>query len=113
MLRENSIPRACKHILACFRELEPDPSWPLWFSVYLRLGYKSLPTQKWAVAKFGDTEFLYSSANPEWGNVFCRSKNEEVKYGYSINEDRWSYGKKPPFSENLSKLIIGLSNSNE
>jgi len=112
-LPEGTIPRACKHILACFRQINADPSWTSWFRAYLKLGYKSYPNQRWAVAEIDNNQFLYSSANPEWGNVFCKMKGEDFKFGFSIFESRWSYGKKPPAADELAELIVFISNNHE
>lgn len=105
----NRIPRFCKHVLACFRSVPREPKWPDWFNAYLDLGYKSYPDQKWRITKIKGTSFLYSSANPEWGNVYCKIKNESFRYGYSVMEARWAYRKIPPSSVVLSQLIERLS----
>jgi hypothetical protein len=102
--------RCCKHIIQGYSQVRSSKGWPSWLDAFLENGFfRTHPKQEWTVVKSGTTNYLVSSANPEWANVYAKIDGENVKYGYSIDEDRWSYGNKPNDANTLAKAIRKIS----
>jgi hypothetical protein len=102
--------RCCKHIIEAYSQVRPSKGWPSWLDSFLENGhFRTHPQQEWAVVNCGGSNFLVSSANPEWGNVYAKIDNENLKYGYSINDDRWSYSDEPQDATKLARAIRKLS----
>lgn len=108
---EGSIPRCCKHIMQGYSELRPAIGWPSWLEPFLETGFRPLPSQKWAVLRCEYFTALVSSASPEWGNVYMLVDGESCKYGYSIDDERWSYGTAPKLANEFVKLIRRLTDT--
>ncbi len=108
-LPEGHISRCCKHVMQAYSEVRPETGWPSWLESFLEAGFRPQPAQKWQVYKSDIGAYLVSSAHPAWGNVYARFDHEVERFGYSIDEDRWSYGKEPVEGAILAELVRNLS----
>lgn len=104
------ISRCCKHIMQSYSEIRPSTGWPSWLESLLEAGFKPYPAQAWQVYKSPSGIHLICSAHPTWGNVYSRIGDKPERYGYSIDEDRWSYGKEPIDAGPLARIVCSLSN---
>ena len=100
------ISRCCKHLMQGYSEIRPTSGWPNWLETFLEAGFRPYPKQELEVYRAATGAFLVSSANPEWGNVYG---DENAKYGYNIEQDRWSYGSEPDEAERLRNVIVRIS----
>ncbi len=103
------ISRCCKHIMQAYSEIRPSNGWPSWLDPFLEAGFRPNPKQEWNVCKSTNCNYLVSSANRGWGNVYALINDQTEKYGYNIDEDRWSYGNEPDSAEVLAQAIRELS----
>lgn len=103
------ISRCCKHIMQAFSEVRPSNGWPSWLDPFIEAGFRPLPNQEWNVCHSTNRNYLVSSANREWANVYARVGDDGEKYGYNIVEDRWSYGNEPADAVTLTETIQKLS----
>ncbi|QDV23449.1 hypothetical protein [Aureliella helgolandensis] len=103
------ISRCCKHIMQGYAEIRPSSGWPSWLEPFLEAGFRPHPEQEWCVVEVSTCNYLVSSASPEWGNVYARIDGVSEKYGFSIDEHRWSYGKEPAEPASLANAIRRLS----
>ena len=101
--------RCCKHVLQALNQVRPKHGWPSWLDAFIEMGYRPHPRQKWAVIKVGKDLALISSAPEEWANVYLNNGSENQKFGYSILEDRWSYGIEPPYAGQVAASILKLT----
>lgn len=99
------ISRCCKHIMGAYATTRPSGGWPSWLDSLLEGGFRPFPKQRWKVIQIANTDALVSSPEPTWGNLYVRIGDESKRYGYSINEDRWSYGMVPPDAAVAEKAI--------
>ncbi len=105
------ISRCCKHIMQGYSEIRPKSGWPSWLEPFLEAGFRPFPDQEWAVHKVNNCNYLVSSAHPEWGNVYAGIDGDSLKYGYSIFDERWSYGNEPDDAATLARAVCSISNS--
>lgn len=108
-LPSGHISRCCKHIMQAYAEVRPPDGWPSWLDPFFEAGFRPLPSQQWSVFKTPAGNYLVSSENRSWGNVYASSGGNNQKYGYNVDEDRWSYGNEPPEAEMLASGIRKLS----
>ena len=108
-LPKGDLSRCCKHVLQAFAQVRPKDGWTGWLDSFLELGIRPHPKTKWAVVKPGKDFVLISSAPQEWANVFLYSGSENERFGYSVNDSRWSYGTPP---KNAAKLVAAIHKLN-
>ncbi len=101
--------RCCKHIMQAYAEVRPANGWPYWLDAFLESGFRPHPDQNWQVYSSQIGTYLVSSACPSWGNVYTIINGKSEKYGYSIDEERWSYGKQPEEAKVLARIVYSLS----
>ena len=78
---------------------------------FLEAGFQPLPNQSWAVVESDKGNYLVSSADPDWANVYAQIDDEDKKYGYHVSERRWAYDIVPNDALALIETIDHLSNS--
>jgi len=89
--------------------IETDAGWPSWLDSLLEAGFRPLPNQKWAVAQLGEHNYLASSADPDWGNIYAQVDGEDLKYSYHLTEKRWAYDSVPQDAKSLIATVNELS----
>ena len=110
-LPEGHISRCCEHIMQGYSQIRPDDGWPSWLDSLLEAGFRPLPDQSWAIVESDACNFLVSSADPDWGNVYANIDRENQKYSYHILEKRWAYDIVPNDALALIETIDHLTNS--
>ena len=100
-----SLTRCCKHILTAFIQIEPDCGWPGWLGAFFNSGWPPHPHQSWSVLSLGRSYALISSPAKGWANAFVKGNEGYDRFGYNIEERRWSYGIAPPGCRAIAKLL--------
>ena len=108
-LPEGHISRCCQHIIQGYSQIRPDAGWPSWLDSFLEAGFRPLPDQSWAIVESNECNYLVSSADPDWGNVYAKIDGENQKFGYHISEKRWAYDVVPDDAQSLIETIDHLS----
>lgn len=108
-LPRGDLTRCCKHVLQAFAQVRPKDGWTGWLDSFLELGIRPHPKTKWAVVTPANDFVLISSAPQEWANVYLNSELANERFGYSVIEERWSYGTVP---KNASKLVATIRKLN-
>ncbi len=103
------ISRCCEHIMLGYSQIRPDDGWPSWLDSLLEAGFRPLPNQKWTVVQLGGRNYLVSSADPNWGNIYAQVDGEDLKYSYHLTEKRWAYDSVPQDAEALIETVCKLS----
>ena len=103
------ISRCCKHIIQGYSQIRPDDGWPSWLDSFLEAGFRPLPNQSWAIVESDKCNYLVSSADPDWGNVYAKIDGENQKYGYHVLEKRWAYDIVPDDALTLIETIHHLT----
>lgn len=98
--------RCCKHILEAYAQIEPKTGYPSWMGAFIDEAWKPHPKQDWKVVEIDSSPVLFSSAPKEWSNVFALNDGNYERFGYSVTDDRWSYGISPPNSETIAAEIL-------
>jgi hypothetical protein len=98
--------RCCKHVLAVYQQLEPSTGWPGWLRAFINLSWTPHPLQEWTVVEIGSALVLMSTAPNGWANVYVSDSGPYERYGYNVDEDRWSYGIEPPKEERLRRALV-------
>lgn len=105
ILPDRSPSRCCKHIFEAFAKLQPTDGWPSWLDGYLEQSFPCNPKTDWYITTIENSPVLYSSAPSNWANVIAPAPKNYSRFGYSVLENRWSYGNAPSGSFQLEKLI--------
>ena len=92
-----------------YSQIRPDDGWPSWLDSLLEAGFRPLPNQKWTVVQLGGRNYLVSSADPNWGNIYAQVDGEDLKYSYHLTEKRWAYDSVPQDAEALIETVCKLS----
>ena len=53
--------------------------------------------------------YLVSSADPDWGNIYAQVNGDDLKYSYHLTEKRWAYDSVPQDAETLLETDRKLS----
>jgi hypothetical protein len=107
-LPKGDLSRCCKHVFQAFAQVRPKDGWTGWLDSFLELGIRPNPKTKWAVVKLGEDFVLISSAPQDWANVYLHSGLENERFGYSVVEERWAYGKAPEYPAKIVAAICKL-----
>ncbi len=97
--------RCCKHILEAYGNLEPAGGWPGWFGPFVDSGYPPHPRAQWMVLNIGGRTVLASASPTGWTNVYAQNHEGYDRFGYNIDEDRWSYGMEPDGADYIARAI--------
>ncbi len=103
------ISRCCEHIMLGYSQIRPDAGWPNWLDALLETGFRPLPNQQWAVVQVRGCNYLVSSADPDWGNIYAQVDGDALKYSYHLTEKRWSYDRIPQGAEKLIAVVAKIS----
>ena len=103
------ISRCCQHIMLGYSQIRPEAGWPSWLDSLLEAGFEPLPNQKWTVIQLGEDNYLVSSADPDWGNIYAQVDGDDLKYSYHLAEKRWAYDHVPQNAETLIETVRKLS----
>jgi hypothetical protein len=101
--------RCCKHVLEAYNQLEPKSGWPGWLASFIDNSWPPHPCQNWMVFFVGSSTVLASTAGKGWANVFSNDGGDYERYGYSVLEDRWSYGIEPYGARAIASAIVRSS----
>jgi hypothetical protein len=101
--------RCCKHVLDAYQQIEPALGWPGWLGAFFSLGWPPHPHQRWFVLESGNSFALVSSAAKQWANVFVEVDGSYDRFGYNVEESRWSYGVAPPGCRKIAKAILAIT----
>ena len=104
------ISRCCKHIIQAYSQIRPDDGWSGWLDSFLEAGFRPLPDQSWAIVESDNCNYLVSSADPVWANVYAKIDADNQKYSYHVLEKRWAYDIVPTDALALVETIDHLSN---
>jgi hypothetical protein len=110
-----SFSRCCKHLVRMLSECGHLESADEWVQAIAADGYGA-PAEAWMVELNTAPAVLVAVApSREWVNVYARKprSGERIKtasgpierYGWNVEEDRWSYGEGPPGSRELTPLM--------
>lgn len=119
---KNHMSRCCKHLLTKLLELGVFDGADKWIVAICKSG-RGGPQAAWVVERESSPEVAISlSQSKEWINVYAHSlrKKERIanasgpikEYGWSIPEQRWSYGDAPPGARELRKLLAEIEGIN-
>lgn len=98
--------RCCKHVLGVYNILTPKAGWPGWLGAFFECGFPPHPQQEWFLVRSLKGYALASTAGPTgWANVFALADGEYQRFGYSVDEGRWSYGISPPNETQIKSAI--------
>ncbi len=88
-----------------FGQIRPPDGWPGWMGSFLEHGWKPHPQTRWLVSNVNEQYVLISSAPQRWANVFSSVGGSYQRFGYNVDEQRWSYGIEPPDAGVIAKTI--------
>jgi hypothetical protein len=97
--------RCCKHVLNAYSQIEPECGWPGWLGAFFSCGWPPHPHQSWSVIESRNSYVLISSPAKEWANVFVEVDGTYDRFGFNVEERRWSYGIAPPDAGLLQKFF--------
>lgn len=97
--------RCCKHVLDAYSQIEPESGWPGWLGAFFSSGWPAHPHQNWFVIESRGGFALISSAGKGWANVFVEVDGSYDRFGYNVEERRWSYGVAPPGCRRIAKIL--------
>lgn len=98
--------RCCKHVINAYGQIEPDSGWPGWLGAFFDFSWPPHPNQSWFVIEVGNSFALVSSATKGWANVFVEADGSYDRFGYNVEERRWSYGIAPPGCRQILKTFL-------
>lgn len=101
--------RCCKHVIDAYNQAAPENGWPGWIGAFFMHGWKPHPEQEWGVIGSDGDIVLYSTGPNGWADVYAKSEGLYERYGYNVNENRWSYGVKPENGYSIACAIIALN----
>lgn len=97
--------RCCKHVLEAFRQVEPECGWPGWLGAFFSFAWPPHLEQSWFIFESRGSFALVSSAAKGWANVFVEADGSYDRFGYNVEERRWSYGISPPGCREIAKML--------
>jgi hypothetical protein len=97
--------RCCKHVLDAYGQVEPEEGWPGWLGAFFNFAWPPHPNQSWLIVEVGNSFALVSTAAKGWANAFVEVDGGYDRFGYNVEERRWSYGMAPPGSRNIARMI--------
>jgi hypothetical protein len=101
-LPKGSPSRCCKHVISAFEQLRPPHGWPAWLAGFFAFGWRTHPNRRWFL--LGDS--LCSVGGNDWCEVFAKEDDEWARFGYSIPEQRWSYGNEPRAAQRYERALL-------
>lgn len=104
-LPPHHVSRCCKHILQAYNDITPKSGWPGWFAAYVEHAMRPAPCQLWRILTGADYSSLVSSPSRGWANIYINKSGVLKKYGYNVEDERWSWGDAPEDSDNFIRVI--------
>jgi hypothetical protein len=88
--------RCCKHVFDAFATLVPNGLWGGWIGAFIHVGCPAYPGTEWKVIDVNGCMWLASipERTSGWMNFYTEEECFE-KFGYSVDEGRWSYLNEP------------------
>jgi hypothetical protein len=100
--------RCCKHIFDAYSQIVPRGSWPGWIGAYIASGWIVSPKTEWSLIPSGRITWLVSTpgGENEWMNFYAQENDSYERFGYSLAEERWSYGIAPSSAKELLRIAL-------
>jgi hypothetical protein len=99
--------RCCKHTLDAYPQIVPRGLWSGWIGAYIASGWSVSPKTEWSLISVGRTTWLVSTpGEDEWMNFYAQENGLYERFGYSLTDERWSYGIEPSSVKELLKLAL-------
>lgn len=103
--------RLCKHLVDAYREVHEDPKmdttqWPDAVAniifILNRFNLPAEPLKYWQFLEWQEHDAYVAYGNSDWATVFANmGESRYERFGYHIQEGRWSFGAVPPGAEML------------
>lgn len=98
--------RFCKHVFTGYFHVEIEQAPPA-IIAFLNNAHPPHPEKEWILKPVSDGGelVLISNAPQSWSDVYAFGKKGWGRFGYNIDEERWSYGHSPMQSDKIISMI--------
>ena len=97
--------RFCKHAFTAYFNVEIEG--PPAVMEFLSNAFPPHPEKEWILKPLSDGGdlILISSPTPTWADVYAIGNKGWGRFGYNVDEERWSYGISPKQSDKIIALL--------
>ena len=77
-----------------------------WLLAFIENGWPAHPGAEWHLLTVGSDKVLFCTASDKgWANVFAKEGSGYSRFGFNVDENRWSYGTEPRGARAIADAI--------
>lgn len=101
--------RCCKHVAFALYQATDGYRWPGWLGALINdCRYRQRgthPLEQWRVVNVRETAAAFGIGPSEWVNVWALWQGAYSRFGYNLQQERWSYGHRPYLSRTIVEAV--------